>query len=42
VPREEARLPIFDYAEGFYNPTRLRSTLGCRSPNENEKMTTAA
>jgi transposase InsO family protein len=40
--REQARLAIFDYVEGFYNPTRLHSTLGYRSPNEYEKMTTAA
>jgi putative transposase len=40
--REQARLAIFDYVEGFYNPTRMHSTLNYRSPNEYEKMTTAA
>jgi transposase InsO family protein len=40
--REQARLAIFDYVEGFYNPTRLHSTLNYRSPAEYEKMTTAA
>jgi transposase InsO family protein len=40
--REQARLAIFDYVEGFYNPTRLHSTLRYRSPDEYEKMTTVA
>jgi putative transposase len=40
--REQARLAIFDYVEGFYNPTRMHSTLNYRSPNEYENMTTAA
>lgn len=40
--REQARLAIFDYVEGFYNPRRMHSTLGYRSPNEYEKMSTAA
>lgn len=40
--REQARLAIFDYVEGFYNPTRLHSTLNYRSPADHEKMTTAA
>ena len=40
--REQARLAIFDYVEGFYNPRRMHSTLNYRSPDEYEKMTTAA
>jgi hypothetical protein len=30
------RSAIFEYIEGFYNPTRLHSTLGMRSPVEYE------
>jgi putative transposase len=40
--REQARLAIFDYVEGFYNPSRLHSTLDYRSPDEYERMSTAA
>jgi len=40
--REQARLAIFDYVEGFYNPTRMHSTIGYRSPDEYEKMNSAA
>ena len=40
--REQARLAIFDYVEGFYNPIRMHSTLDYRSPDEYEKMSTAA
>jgi len=40
--REQARLAIFDYVEGFYNPTRMHSTLNYRSPDEYEKMNSAA
>ena len=40
--REEARLAIFDYVETFYNPKRLHSTLGYRSPNEYEKLLSVA
>jgi len=40
--REQARLAIFDYVEGFYNPTRMHSTLNYRSPDEYEKMSFAA
>jgi putative transposase len=32
----ELRSAIFEYIEGFYNPTRLHSTLGMRSPAEYE------
>ena len=40
--QEEARLAIFDYIETFYNPNRLHSTLDYQSPNEYERMKTAA
>lgn len=36
--RDEARLAVFSYIEGFYNPERRHSALGCRSPVEYEKM----
>jgi transposase InsO family protein len=39
---EQARLAIFDYVEGFYNPSRLHSTLNYHSPDEYEKMRSAA
>lgn len=34
--RTQLRSAIFEYIEGFYNPTRLHSTLGMRSPAEYE------
>jgi len=34
--RAELRSAIFEYIEGYYNPTRLHSTLGMRSPAEFE------
>jgi Integrase core domain len=34
--RAELRSAIFEYTEGFYNPVRLHSTLGMRSPAEYE------
>jgi putative transposase len=34
--RAELRSAVFEYIEGFYNPTRLHSTLGMRSPLEYE------
>ena len=34
--RAQLRSAIFEYIEGFYNPTRLHSTLGMRSPTEFE------
>jgi putative transposase len=34
--RAELRSAIFEYVEGFYNPARLHSTLGMRSPAEYE------
>jgi len=36
--RQEARTAVFDYIETFYNPIRLHSTLGYRSPVEYERM----
>jgi len=40
--REQARLAIFDYIEGFYNRTRMHSALGYRSPEEYERMNAVA
>jgi len=34
--RREAELMVFDYIETFYNPRRLHSSLGYRSPLEHE------
>ena len=34
--RAELRSAVFEYIEGYYNPTRLHSTLGMRSPAEYE------
>jgi len=34
--RAQLRSAVFEYIEGFYNPTRLHSTLGMRSPAEFE------
>jgi putative transposase len=36
--RDEARLGLFSFIEGFYNPHRRHSSLGYRSPMEYEKM----
>lgn len=36
--RDEARNSIFEWIEGFYNRTRIHSTLGYRSPEEYERM----
>jgi putative transposase len=36
--RDDARLAVFSYIEGFYNPLRRHSALGYRSPAEYEKM----
>ena len=38
--RDEARLAVFRYIEGFYNPHRRHSALGYRSPVEYERMLT--
>jgi putative transposase len=35
--RTEARVAVFDYLEGFYNPRRRHSTLGYLSPAEYER-----
>src|SRR3954463_13614626 len=34
--RAQLRSAVFEYVEGFYNPIRLHSTLGMRSPAEFE------
>ena len=36
--KDEARLAVFRYIEGFYNPTRRHSALGHKSPAEYERM----
>lgn len=36
--RDEARRDLFGYIEGFYNPRRLHSALGYRSPADMEQM----
>ena len=36
--RDEARLAVFEYIEGWYNPHRLHSTLGYKSPIEFEQQ----
>lgn len=36
--RDEARLSVFRYIEGFYNPRRRHSALGYKSPEEYERM----
>ena len=33
----EARIAVFDYIEGFYNPRRRHSALACLSPAEYER-----
>ena len=33
----EARMAVFDYLEGFYNPRRRHSALDYKSPMEYEK-----
>ncbi len=44
--RAEARMAVFSYTEGFYNPLRLHSALGYRSPvafeHETEKDTSSS
>lgn len=37
---EHSRAEIFEYIEMYYNPVRLHSSLGYRSPNEYEKGVT--
>ena len=36
VEQAEARIAGFHFIEGFYNPTRRHSALGCLSPIEYE------
>jgi putative transposase len=38
--RDQARLVIFEWIEGFYNSRRRHSTLGQRSPDRFEKIMT--
>ena len=33
----EARMAVFSFVEGWYNPIRLHSALGCRSPTAFEQ-----
>jgi putative transposase len=40
--KDEARLAVFRYIEGFYNPTRRHSSLGQKSPAEYERILKAA
>ena len=40
--RREARLAIFEYIEGFYNPERRHSSLDYQSPEEYERERSAA
>lgn len=40
--RKEAQSAIFEYIETWYNPKRLHSSLGYRSPNDYEKLHLAA
>ena len=37
--RQAARTAVFDFIEGFYNPTRRHSTLGYQSPTNYERTT---
>lgn len=39
--RQDARTAVFDFIEGFYNPTRRHSTLGYQSPTNYERTTPA-
>lgn len=36
--RHQARLEVFSYIEGFYNPCRIHTSLGGRSPMEMEQL----
>ena len=40
--KDEARLAVFRYIEGFYNPVRRHSSLGQKSPAEYERILKAA
>ena len=37
--RQQARTAVFDFIEGWYNPTRRHSTLGYQSPTNYERTT---
>jgi len=37
--RDQARLGVFDFIEGFYNPRRRHSALGYLSPERYEATT---
>jgi putative transposase len=39
VSRAEAKVACFSYIEGFYNPVRLHSAIGYRSPIHYEQQT---
>ena len=40
--RAELRSAVFEFMEGFYNPTRRHSSLGMLSPNDFEHQHTTA
>lgn len=40
--RDELRVAVFEYIEGYYNTKRLHSTLGYKTPAEVEKVALAA
>jgi putative transposase len=40
--RAQARSYVFDYIEGFYNRSRMHSSLGYRSPVDYETVVSAA
>ncbi len=42
MSQAEARMACFSYIEGWYNPARLHSGLGYRSPMTNEAEKEAA
>ena len=35
--REELRLDLFSYIDGYYNSKRIHSSIGYKTPNEIEK-----
>lgn len=37
--KAEARMAVFAFIEGWYNPGRRHSALGCRSPIDHERIT---
>lgn len=38
----EAKMALFDFIEGWYNPHRKHSALGYKSPAQYEQLQTAA